>query len=160
MSRETLIKATHATSLEMDDNQERAVDRIIAIAYSKDPLGSLILRAMAHDKDAYFQASSVVAAKIRKICKGLSASRVASAVLADFIDNKCPTCSGRKAIEINKVVYSCVTCNGSGLKNTRKFKRMVGGKTIPDEVYKLAQLYYSGAYNRVVRNSEIYLTDE
>lgn len=159
MSRETLIRSTVTHSLAWDENSERPIDRLTAIAYANDMLGSLIVRAFAGDEQAYFHAATQVSMKIRRKCVNISAIRVASAVLTDILDQRCGTCHGRGQMEIGKVVHVCPTCNGSKLRDTRYSPRKVGGKQIPDDLYRLTYEQFSEALSRTVGRAQNYLSD-
>jgi hypothetical protein len=159
MSRESLIKATQAHSLQMDDNHEKAVDRVIAMAYAKDILGSLIIRAMAHDLDAYYEAYTIAANRIRSKTQrfGISANKVAAAILSDMIDQRCKKCGGRGTIEHDQVTKTCLACNGTKIRDTRRNPIKIGGKAIPDEIYAYTYRIYSESYGKVVARTVVFL---
>lgn len=149
MSREALIISTIASSLEWDETRPRQVDRVAAIGMANDPLGAFILHAMAGDMKAATDAVSIVSRAIRPHCRNISAARVAAAVLADLIDQRCKPCGGRGVVYSSGVPSTCKSCQGSKLADTRKIKRKVGGKAIPDDLYSKTYIHFSNSLNNI-----------
>lgn len=160
MGKESLIVATVASSLSWEETSERAVDRITALAWAQDALGSLVLRAMANDALAYQAAISMVAKAIRRDCVGISASRVAATVLAGFLDQRCRSCGGRGVVYSDKLARTCQHCLGTRLQDTRRSKAKVGGRTIPDAIFAKAYGLYADSLATVCNNATKVLTNE
>ena len=132
MGKETMIKSTVASSLEWDENAERAVDRVTAIALSarRNELGSVMLRVEALDDASLRKAVLLVARRLNhqfRITRGF-AERMAVAAVQEYMQPGCITCGGTGSVT-QGVVMVCIRCDGSGFRRYSDADRrtMIGG---------------------------------
>jgi len=160
--KEALVTATVARSLKWNANEECAVDKLAAMAWAKEPLGSAIVHAIANDALSRRTACDIVARKIRRACDkaNLTAALVASVVLADVIDTQCKPCGGRGIVNNDKVVSTCTHCQGTRLRDTRAKERKVGNKKIPDNLYSEAYQLFANALDRIQNRAKYWLRND
>ena len=155
MGREALIKATSATSLGWDDNQEKAVDRIVALgmATRENALGSAILHAEALDeasmRNVILLATRTLHHKhriTRHFCE-----RIVMAALVEHMHPRCRSCGGMPFIEA-RVATVCPDCKGSGFHrySDRERSRMIGVTKYPTKAYEAALTAIRDSLSRAV----------
>jgi len=134
MGKEGLICCTIASSLAWNENQEQAVDRVMAISLSSkhNELGSLMLRTEAMDEQSTRKVILMIVRKLNhkyRITRG-HAERMAVSLLQECLHPHCQSCGGRgELFNDGKSVLTCTHCVGSGLRRYTDTDRhnMVGG---------------------------------
>lgn len=164
MGHETLIKCTVAGSLEWDDNNERAVDRVTAIGMSarRNELGAAMLHAEALDEAAMRKVILLVVRKLNhkhRIARGF-ANRIALAVLHETMCPGCIYCGGKGEIQQGDMVTGCSVCNGTGWHRYTDADRssLVGG-AYNKVAYDAALAQVRDALSLIVRTARSHLTD-
>ena len=102
MGKEAMIKSTVASSLEWDENAERAVDRVTAIALAarRNELGSAMLRVEALDDATLRKAVLLVARRLNhqfRIARDF-AERMAVAAVQEYMQPGSVTCGGTGSV--------------------------------------------------------------
>lgn len=125
--RQHIAGALHATDLRMSPIEERAIDRIAALA-SVGNLGSAVLRLRyGHDASAYRQLRPVLVAKAKRRANtpGDEAilDRLAHRVLQEWLDDQCEHCNGRTWIQRGARRQPCRTCSATGHRIARDIDR-------------------------------------
>lgn len=117
MGRETLIKATVAGSLEWDIH-EQAVDRITALALSRNAIGSAMIHADGLDAQSLRKVVFLVVRKLNhryRLNRGFG-EKIVLAALKELMQPHCPTCNGKGEIHNEgEAVVGCQSCSGTGL---------------------------------------------
>ena len=123
--RELIGTSVRSSDLRMTATEERAVDRVAALA-SASPLGSSLLRLKyGHDSHAY---RPVRVAVVRKLARRVPSDpavldRLAARVLLEFVDDQCEHCHGRTWVQRGAARQQCRTCNGTGQRMARDIDR-------------------------------------
>lgn len=123
--RELIGTSVRSSDLRMTATEERAVDRVAALA-SASPLGSSLLRLKyGHDAHAY---RPVRVAVVRKLARRVPSDpsildRLAARVLLEFVDDQCEHCHGRTWVQRGAARQQCRTCNGTGQRMARDIDR-------------------------------------
>ena len=141
--RELIGTSVRSSDLRMTATEERAVDRVAALA-SASPLGSSLLRLKyGHDAHAY---RPVRVAVVRKLARRgrlpehvyseapfvapepapsdpVILDRLAARVLLEFVDDQCEHCHGRTWVQRGAARQQCRTCNGTGQRMARDIDR-------------------------------------
>lgn len=123
--RELIGTSVRSSDLRMTATEERAVDRVAALA-SASPLGSSLLRLKyGHDSHAY---RPVRVAVVRKLARRVPSDpavldRLAARVLLEFVDDQCVHCHGRTWVQRGAARQQCRTCNGTGQRMARDIDR-------------------------------------
>lgn len=164
MGHETLIGCTMATSLKWDDNQEKAVDRVTAIAISskRNELGALMLRVEATDAQSLRKAIKLIARRLNhkhRVSRGF-AERMANAVLHECLHPHCTHCEGRgERHSEGEAVLTCTHCSGSGLRRyTDRDRHSIVGSPFNKPAYECALGFVRDSLHTIVRGANYVLT--
>ena len=132
MPLEALTKSTQASSLAWGQD-ERNVDRIVALAMAttKNDIGSNIIRAMAFDHSATKKVILLIYKELQKKHKVTRTHgyNIIAAALIEFLRPTCKFCGGIP-YENASLVVVCPTCIGTGLHRYSDADReeMVGSR--------------------------------
>lgn len=124
--REKLGSAIHSTDLSMSPTEERAIDRVAALARTSE-LGAAVLR-VKYGLDAS-SASTVHSALVRRVKRKAPRTdpgildRLAARVLLEFVDDRCEHCHGRQWVQRGARRQQCRACNGTGERRPRDIDR-------------------------------------
>lgn len=123
--RELIGTAVRSSDLRMTPTEERAIDRVAALAGTNELGGALLRLKYGLDEGSYRQVRSAVA---RKVAKRASADpgildKLATRVLLEFVDDQCEHCHGRTWVQRGAARQQCRTCNGTGQRMARDIDR-------------------------------------
>lgn len=157
MGHETLIGCTQAKTLAWDENYEKPVDRIVAIAHAtrRNPMGGLMLRIEALDASSLRKVILLITRSLARThnINRSHGERIAVAVLMEIMQPGCPYCGGKGEIHPEaEAVTSCSSCGGTGLHRYSNTDRagMAGGK-FNAKAYEAALNQARDALVKVVR---------
>lgn len=166
MAHETLIRCTTAKTLEWDENHEKPVDRIVALAHAtrRNDLGGLMLRVEALDAASLRKAILFITRTLAHThnINRAHGERIAVAVLREILHPGCPCCGGKGEIHReNEATTLCNQCRGTGLHRYSNADRMgmVGGK-LNSKAYETALNQARDALVRAVRSANKHLTSK
>jgi hypothetical protein len=134
--RELIGVSVRASDLRMSATEERAIDRVAALA-STSSLGASILRLRyGHDAHAYRPVRTAV---VRRITRKVEADpkivdRLAARVLLELVDDQCEHCHGRTWVQRGSARQPCRTCSATGKRIPRDIDR-AQALGLPVEVY-------------------------
>lgn len=134
--RELIGTAVRSSDLRMTPTEERAIDRVAALA-STSSLGASILRLRyGHDAHAYRPVRTAV---VRRITRKVEADpkivdRLAARVLLELVDDQCEHCHGRTWVQRGSARQPCRTCSATGKRIPRDIDR-AQALGLPVEVY-------------------------
>jgi hypothetical protein len=134
--RELIGTAVRSSDLRMTLTEERAIDRVAALA-STSSLGASILRLRyGHDAHAYRPVRTAV---VRRITRKVEADpkivdRLAARVLLELVDDQCEHCHGRTWVQRGSARQPCRTCSATGKRIPRDIDR-AQALGLPVEVY-------------------------
>lgn len=117
--RKLIATALTSSNLGASDTEERAIDRILALA-SADRLGSLLWRLrLANDPGAFKPAVLVLSSRmVRQGEDRAMRERVAAAAILEWLDDLCRNCGGRGRLLPEKgtpvLTHVCTKCEGTG----------------------------------------------
>ncbi len=164
MGHETLIRCTIASSLAWDENVEKQIDRVTAIAFAsrRNELGAAMLRVEALDAQAMRKVVLLVVRRLNHkhhITRGF-AERMVMAVLQEILQPGCTTCCGKGEIHREaETVTVCQNCGGTGLHRFADRDRlaMVGG-TFNREAYDYALCLIRDSLKNILNSANNRLT--
>jgi hypothetical protein len=155
-----------AGSLVWDENQEKAVDRVVAIAYAarNNELGAALLRVEALDAAALRKVNLLVVRRLNhkhRITRGF-AGRMVLAVMQECLHPGCVYCGGKGETHREaEIITICTICNGSGLHRfTDGDRRAMIGGTYNKAAYEFALGLVRDSLRNVVAAANYRLTDE
>lgn len=134
--RELIGVSVRASDLRMSPTEERAIDRVAALA-STSTLGASILRLRyGHDPHAYRPVRTAV---VRRIGRKMDADPkivdpLAARVLLELVDDQCEHCHGRTWVQRGSARQPCRTCGGTGKRMLRDIDR-AQALGLPVDVY-------------------------
>lgn len=116
--RKLMATALTSSNLGADENEERAIDRILALG-SGDRLGTLLWRLrLANDHTAFKQAALVLSSRMVRAGEARSMrEKVAERAVMEWLDDVCKICLGRgRLVPKNSPVatHTCTGCEGTG----------------------------------------------
>lgn len=166
MGREALAKATMASTLAWDDNNEMPIDKMTAIAFSarNNEVGALLLRVDALDDVAMRKVILLIVRKLNheyRIARGFG-NRIAVSVLHELLRAGCVSCGGKGEIHRDAgSVLPCHQCGGTGLQRYTDMDRasLVGG-VYNKKAYSAALQFARDALTRIVTGANKRLTEE
>lgn len=123
--RELIGTAVRSSDLRMTPTEERAIDRVAALAGTNELGGALLRLKYGLDEGSYRQVRSAVA---RKVAKRASADpgildKLATRVLLEWLDDQCPHCHGRTWMRRGARRMPCRPCGGTGKRVPREIDR-------------------------------------
>lgn len=164
MGRETLIRATMASSLAWDDNHQKPVDIVTAIALSSkhNELGSLMLRVEALDAQSMRGVILLIIRRLNHkhhITRGC-AERMAQSVLTECLQPHCPDCGGCGELHHDgEAVLTCTHCSGSGFRRyTDQDRLTMIGSPYNSKAYTGALGWVRDALREIVNGANNRLT--
>ncbi len=177
MKHERFIKCVIAHSLEWEEFEERAVDRVTAIGLSEqhNDLGDAMLRVDALDPVAL---RKVILLTTRRLNSKMNVSfgfgrRLAIAAMHEYMRANCIHCGGKGKIfqegrhdsfhsdETSRIITECSHCNGTGLhRYSNADRRALIGGPYKEAAYEEALSFIRDAVVTILARSNKRLEDD